>query len=147
MREPTVIRWPGEIPAGKTSNELLTTMDLLPTFAVLAGAELPADRILDGRDIWPVLTGEEKSPHEAFFYHRLDELQAVRSGKWKLHVKEGEAVSLFDLENDIGESTNVLEKNPDIVNRLLQHITAFEKDLEQNSRQAAFVDNPITLTK
>ncbi|MDX2431741.1 MAG: sulfatase [Bacteroides sp.] len=147
MREPTVIRWPGQIPAGETNNELLTSMDLLPTFAGLAGAELPADRVLDGKDIWPVLTREEKSPHEVFFYHRLDELQAIRSGNWKLHVSDGKAVSLFDLDNDIGESNNVLEENPDIVSRLLQQIAAFEKDLEANSRPAAFLDNPVPLTK
>ena len=147
MREPTVARWPGQIPAGETNNEMMTTMDLLPTFARLAGAELPEDRVLDGADIWPVLQGEEKSPHEAFFYHRLEELQAVRSGIWKLHVSEGKAVSLFDLENDISESNNVLEENPDIGNRLLQLIAEFEKDLEINSRPAAFVDHPMPLTK
>jgi len=147
MREPTVLRWPGQIPAGETNNELLTTMDLLPTFARLAGAELPGDRVLDGTDIWPVLLGQEKSPHEAFFYHRQDELQAVRSGKWKLHVSDGKAVSLFNLENDIGESNNVLDENPDIADRLLQQIAEFEKDLELNSRPAAFVNNPVPLTK
>ena len=147
MREPTVLRWPGQIPAGKTNNELLTTMDLLPTFARLAGAELPADRVLDGRDIWPVLTGEEKSAHEVFFYHKQDALEAVRSGKWKLQVSEMEPVALYDLENDISESANVLEEHPDIAERLLQHIAEFQKDLEQNSRPAAFLDNPVPLTK
>ena len=148
MREPTVIRWPGQIPAGETNNELLTSMDLLPTFAGLAGAELPDDRVLDGMDIWPVLSGqEEKSPHEAFFYHSQNNLQAVRSGNWKLHVSDGEAVSLYNLENDIGESINILEENPDIVTHLLELIAGFEKDLEENIRPAAFVDNPVPLTK
>lgn len=147
MREPTVIRWPGQILAGETNNELLTAMDLLPTFAGLAGAELPENRALDGRDIWPVLMGEEESPHEVFFYHSQDNLQAVRSGMWKLHVSEMEPVALFDLENDIGESNNVLEAHPDIVDRLLQFIEEFEKDLEENSRPAAFVDHPLALTK
>ena len=85
MREPTVIRWPGNVPAGEPNDQIMTTMDLLPTFAKLAGAEIPADRVIDGKDISAVLRGEAKSPHEAFFYHRVEALQAVRSGKWKLH--------------------------------------------------------------
>ncbi len=67
MREPTVIRWPGKIPAGKANDELMTTMDLLPTFAKLAGAEIPHDRVIDGKDIGPTLTGQARTPHEAFF--------------------------------------------------------------------------------
>ncbi len=81
MREPTVVRWPGKIPAGKPNDELMTAMDLLPTFAKLAGAEIPKDRVIDGKDIWPTLTGEAGTPHETFFYHRGNQLQAVRSGK------------------------------------------------------------------
>ena len=83
MRESTVIRWPGMIPAGETNDELMTTMDLLPTFAKLAGAEIPTDRVIDGKDIWPVLTGQAGTPHEAFFYHKGNALQAVRSGHWE----------------------------------------------------------------
>ena len=70
MREPTVIRWPGKIPAGQVNDELMTAMDLLPTFAELAGAKLPTDRAIDGKDIWPVAHRERASPHEAFFYYR-----------------------------------------------------------------------------
>ena len=162
MREPTVIRWPGKIPAGVVNDELMTAMDLLPTFAKLAGAELPADRVIDGKDIWPVLTGKEKSPHEAFFYYRDNELKAVRSGKWKLHLavpqgsvkgkgkrraKGAPAPALFDLEADIGEKTNVLADHPEVVERLRGCVTAFEEELAQNSRPAAFVDNPKPLGK
>ena len=128
MREPTVIRWPGKIPAGVVNNELMTAMDLLPTFAKLAGAKLPADRVIDGKDIWPVLTGKEKSPHEAFFYYRDNELKAVRAGKWKLHLAAPQAAqrtkqgaptpALFDLEADIGEKTNVLADHPEVAERL-----------------------------
>lgn len=157
MREPTVIRWPGRIPAGTVNDELMTTMDLLPTFAKLAGAEIPSDRVLDGKDIWPVLTGNGKSPHEAFFYHRGNTLEAVRSGKWKLRIgrpsggkngKTRQALdALYDLVNDIGETRNVLKDNPTIATRLRALIAAFEKDLAQNSRPAAFVDNPKPLSK
>jgi arylsulfatase A-like enzyme len=63
-------------------------MDLLPTFARLAGATLPKDRIIDGRDVWPLLSGrpDARSPHAAFYYYYMDQLQAVRSGRWKLHL-------------------------------------------------------------
>jgi arylsulfatase A len=160
MREPTVIRWPGKIPAGTVNDELMTTMDLLPTFAKLAGAEMPSDRVIDGKDIWPVLTGNGKSPHEAFFYHSGNTLEAVRSGQWKLHLaaqgktkgkdkKKGKGAAspmLYNLEQDIGETTDVSKDNPKVVARLCEYIAAFEKDLAENSRPAAFVDNPKPLS-
>ncbi|MCZ6673118.1 MAG: sulfatase [Verrucomicrobia bacterium] len=147
MREPTVIRWPGKIPSGAVNDELMTAMDLLPTFAKLAGAEIPSDRVLDGKDIWPVLTGKSKSPHEVFFYHKANELAAVRSGKWKLHVKDGSPEALYDLETDISESQNRLENHESVTKRLLVYIETFQQDLAQNSRPAGFVDNPKPLSK
>ncbi|TVR18702.1 MAG: arylsulfatase [Balneolaceae bacterium] len=123
MRVPFIIRWPGQIPAGSVSDELTTAMDLFPTIARIVGAELPDDRIIDGHDIWPILSGDTnaQSPYEAFYYYKDDRLQAVRSGKWKLHVyrpEEGRVQLLYDLKEDIGETTDVSEQNPDVVNRL-----------------------------
>ena len=69
------------------NDEIMTTMDLLPTFAKLAGAEVPSDRVIDGKDVWSVIIGDQKSPHEAFFYYKSNSLEAVRSGKWKMHLK------------------------------------------------------------
>jgi len=156
MREPTVIRWPGKIPAGSVNNKLLTTMDLMPTFTKLAGAHLPDDRVIDGKDIWPALSGDAESPHEAFFYFKGNTLEAVRSGDWKLHLAKsgsktkasrGDRPALFNLETDIGEKKNLLGNHPDIVERLTAYATAFEKELQQNSRPAAFVENPQPLSK
>lgn len=147
MRESTVVRWPGKIPAGRTNSELMTTMDLLPTFAKLAGAAVPADRVIDGQDIWPTLTGKQPSPHEAFFYHRGNSLNAVRSGKWKLHVNKGKPTQLFDLESDIGEQQNVIKANPKVVERLQSYLTEFAQDIAANNRPAAFVENPKPLAK
>lgn len=140
VRVPCIARWPGRIPAGVVSSEIATTMDLLPTLARLAGTEPPNDRVLDGRDIWPLLSGQPgaRSPHEAFYYYWGRDLQAVRSGKWKLHFshaypkpqppggdgRPGKYASLqigpalFDLDADIGETTNVAADHPDIVARL-----------------------------
>ena len=146
MREPTVIRWPGKIPAGGVNDELMTTMDLLPTFARLAGTSLPADRVIDGKDIWPVLAGKAATPHEAFFYHKGETLEAVRSGKWKLRVAGKPAPALYDLETDISERSNVLKDHPDVVAKLRQQVDGFQKDLAGNSRPAAFVKNPRALS-
>ncbi len=147
MRESTVIRWPGQIAAGQVNGELMTTMDLLPTFAKLAGAEIPTDRVLDGKDIWPVLTGQADTPHKAFFYHRGNALNAVRSGKWKLHVKNGKPTQLYDLESDLGEKKNVIKMHPEIVRRLQGYLQTFAEDIANNSRPAAFVENPQPLAK
>lgn len=147
MREPTVVRWPRKIPSGKPNDELMTTMDLLPTFAKLAGATIPTDRIIDGKDIWPTLIGEAPTPHETFFYHGGNELQAVRSGKWKLHANKGKPTQLYDLENDIGEQKNLVQSNPQVVQRLVGYLNAFKKDIADNSRPAGFVENPKPLSK
>lgn len=146
MRMPTVIRAPGRIAPNTENDAILTAMDLLPTFAKLAGAETPTDRVIDGKDIWPVLTQGKASPHEAFFYHRLNTLEAVRSGRWKLHLNKGHAKSLYDLKADIGETTNVLKANPKIAQRLLGYTKTFAKDIGENKRPAGYVHNPKPLT-
>ena len=147
MREPTVIRWPGKIPAGKPNDEVMTTMDLLPTFAKLAGAAIPTDRVIDGKDIWPTLIGEAETPHEAFFYHSGNRLSAVRMGKWKLHTKNGNPKQLFDLEQDLKEKTNLFKSHPEIVKNLNARLKAFAKEIAANKRPAGYVENPKPLSK
>jgi len=145
MREPCIMRWPGRIPAGTVCSEIATTMDLLPTFAKLASAEPPRDRVIDGRDIWPLMAGQPgaKTPHEAFFYFRGNGLQAVRSGDWKLHL--GRTVGrgdkrrqvpgrLYNLREDIGETTDVAAQHPDIVQRLAALAKRMSEDIKQNRR-------------
>lgn len=165
MREPCIVRFPGKIPAGKTCNEIATTMDLLPTFAKLAGTKPPADRIIDGRDIWPLMTGKKgaKSPHKAFYYYQIDQLQAVRSGPWKLHLSlkpkrrnwgkpiPNSPLQLYNLDSDIAEKNNVADKNPDVVKRLLALAEKARDDLGdldrkgKNQRPAGWVENPKPL--
>lgn len=135
MCEPCIMWWPGRIPAGKVCRELCSTIDLLPTFARLAGAHVPTDRVIDGRDIWPLMAGEPgaKSPHESFFYYSGTNLDAVRSGKWKLRrVKK--STELYDLEADVSEKTNVAETHPEIVARLTALMEEFDRDLKANAR-------------
>ncbi len=71
----------------------------------------------------------------------------MRCGKWKLHVNNGSPTQLYDLENDIGEKNNVIKSNPVVVQRLVRHLKAFAKDIADNSRPAAFVENPKPLSK
>ncbi len=162
MRVPCVMRWPGKIPAGATCGELCTTMDFLPTFARLAGTEPPQDRILDGHDVRPLISGQPgaKSPYEAFYYYYLEQLQAVRSGKWKLYLPlenkwrsfrgdtEPCPAELYDLVADLGETTNLVDKHPDVVQRLLGLAEKARQDLGdlgrpgKNQRPAALVENP-----
>ena len=143
VRVPTVMWAPGYVPAGTETNEIATNMDLLPTFIALAGAELPADRVVDGRDISALMRGDPgaTSPHEAFYYYRETRLDAVRSGAWKLVfprpgrnesewlLSRGGAflgallepvteLALYDLESDIGERVNVAAEHPEVVERL-----------------------------
>jgi len=153
MREPCIMWGPGRIPAGTVCSELATIMDLLPTFAGLAGAKVPDDRVIDGRDIWPLMSGRAgaKSPHSAFFYYSAQgNIEAVRQGDWKYRMgtgrprrKKGDTkpppqpkAELYNLAEDIGEQTNLIEKHPDIAQRLAALMTRFDKDLEKTSRPA-----------
>ena len=128
VRVPTIAWWPGKIPAGTASDEIAGMFDILPTFVKLGGGTLPADRKLDGCDIWPLLSGQAnaKSPHDVFYFYRGLQLEAVRSGPWKLHLGHGE---LYNLDADIGESKDVAVSNPDLVKRLKALAESTKDDL------------------
>ena len=158
QRESTIMRWPSRIPAGTVCKEPASTMDILPTVAKLTGAALPAHTI-DGKDIWPLMSGVTgaKSPHEAFFYYRGFALEAVRSGKWKLHLphsyrtlagrqggtggqptkyEQGKInLALFDLDNDIGEQHDVSARHPAIVKRLMALADEMRQDLGDSAKK------------
>jgi arylsulfatase A len=132
-------------------------MDLLPTIAAITGAALPAWPI-DGKNILPLLEGAPgvASPTDAFYYYDGTFLEAVRVGRWKLHIPHGYRatvqpgmdgavgveqwtdlpLSLFDLDADPGETTNVADQNPDVVSRLMSDLTAFDADMKMNLRPA-----------
>ncbi len=155
VRVPFIARWPGKIPAGATCREPAMTIDLFPTIAKLIGAPLIDNQIngrkIDGLDIWPLLASQPgaKSPHEVLYFYWLNRLDAVRSGRWKLHLPHdyphpeqlgGDAkpgtvtphkieLSLFDLETDVGETTNVADKHPDVVARLQTYVETARADL------------------
>ncbi|HEX4120999.1 MAG TPA: sulfatase [Verrucomicrobiae bacterium] len=149
MREPTIAWWPGKIAPNTVSDAVASEMDVLPTLVDLAGGHVPADRKIDGENIWPVLSGQSTtSPREALFYFNGLKLEAVRSGPWKLAIapqgtgrKEGapdpatfDTPRLYNLDADISESTNVAAEHPDAVARLQNLIRQMDADLGEKGK-------------
>ena len=147
MRVPCIMRWPAKIPAGTVCREVATAMDVMPSLAAIASADLPKDRVIDGKNISPLMfaTDGAKSPHEAFFYFSGNRLNAVRSGEWKLKletslVEEEEytkvenpqtpiPMKLFNLALDPGEQKSVLKDHPKITKRLTELADRARADL------------------
>lgn len=141
-RVPTIAWWPGRISANSMTFEIGATIDILPTLAGIAGAGIPDDRIIDGYDISALLFGRPgaKSPHDILYYGT----GGVRQGKWKL-VRIGDKNELYNLETDLGEKTDLSKQNPEKLQELSAQLDAHILDLNQNYRQAAFVENPKPL--
>lgn len=136
MRVPCIMRWPGKIPAGRVCDEVCSTMDLLPTFAALAEVPAPKPGTIDGHNIAPLLFGTPgaHSPWDdiGFCYYRMEQLQAIRAGQWKLYLplerkyvtngrKEAPAkAELYDVRGDVSETQEVSSQHPDVVKRLTE---------------------------
>src|SRR5262245_23064336 len=139
IRVACIVRWPGVIPADTTCDELTAGFDLFTTFAKAAGAEIPKDRIIDGKDLMPLMRGDKnaRTPHEAFYCYENFNLVGVRSGKWKLVLPGGAKPKakapamreLYDLDADLGETRNLAAAHPDLVERLMTHVEAARDDL------------------
>ena len=154
IRVPCLMRWPEKIPAGSINNQITGIIDMLPTFCALSGAEVPTDRVIDGKNILPYLFGEEvKVPiHERFIVPG----STIRHGDWKLFVKAqnpggkgtkgkqgrvpAEAGSLFDIKNDPGESTNLAAQHPELVKELQKEMKNFTTEFEANLRPIGWVE-------
>lgn len=133
IRVPTIIRWPGKVPAGASSAAIFSTLDVLPTFAALAGAKVPDDRVIDGVDQSELIQGRsEKGARDNFYYYEGEELQAVRVGPWKLRLpglkqlrkwpeldRGSQEAMLFHLDRDVGESNDLAKDEPEVVKRLM----------------------------
>lgn len=150
MRVPCIARWPGTIPAGTECREIAATIDVLPTFAALAGVSRRSEHEIDGKDVSALLKGtpDAQTPHDAYFY-RLD---AVRSGPWKLMargrstikgVKAGPFPALYHLGRDVGESRNVAAEHPKVVARLRQLLRDHRKDLRTHARPVGQAEPPM----
>ncbi len=156
VRTCTMAWWPGKIPAGTSTDAMTSMMDMLPTFAKLGNADLPAGRKLDGVDVWPVLAGDlEVQPRETFFYFRGLKLEAVRMGPWKLHLALAEKngtprPQLFNLIDDLGEKNDVASEQAEIVEKLQRLAQSMQMDLGiegvgPGCRQLGRVVNPLPL--
>ena len=144
QRVPFLARWPGRIPAGTVSSEPAMNIDLYPTLISLAGGRLPDDRPIDGKDMLPLLTGSNASPHEVLFLFNRDRIVGVRSGQWKLVVETryratlnsfehstyyGPDGLLFDLKNDPGETYSFTREYPEVVQQLRKHLRNAREEL------------------
>ena len=157
IREPTLMWWPGKIPAGSACSEVAASIDLMPTFARLSGVDLP-ERKIDGKDIWSLMSGavDAKSPHDA--YVLMHGPGTVRSGKWKFYPwQEGKGrqnrdnakwqpstdpVQLYDTVADIGETTNVAAQYPEVVKRLQHAYDTHVAEIKANQRPSAEMVRP-----
>lgn len=159
IREPTVMWWPGQIPAGSVCKEVAASIDLMPTFAQLCEGKLPPKKI-DGKNIWPLMSGADGavSPHEN--YVLMHGPGTVRSGRWKFYPwQEGKGkgdwsrdkpspklstfpVQLYDTVADIGETKNLAEMNPDVVDRLQAAYDKHLTEIKANQRPTAEMPRP-----
>lgn len=131
MRVPCIIYWPGAIREGIVCDDIVSSMDFYPTLAKSAQAEIPGDRRIDGFDISPLIFEGRTSPRTTFFYYLGDSIEAVRHGKWKLHIRKekNEIRELYDLDEDIGETNNVIAAFPDIAEQLERLIADCANDI------------------
>ena len=159
VRVPTILWAPSRVPANTECDKIAATIDILPTFAKLAGGNVPTDRVLDGVDISHLFAGNFKAADEDrfFAYYFINSLQAVRQGKWKLHLsrpanpdwlgpfsRNGHIAAkdwvgfkepfLVDLDSDPGETGNVAKENPDVVKQLLAIVEDVRADIGDYDR-------------
>jgi len=168
-RNATLMWWPSTIPAGTTCDTVAMTIDILPTVAHLIGAELP-DRKIDGKNIWPIIAGEPaaKSPHEAYFLYYGNQLQAVRTDRWKLHLPHAYrhyvmdqvgqnghpgkttrrriGYALFDMDADRNETTDVKDQHPKVVARMKELAKQMRADLGDQGKPGPGIRPPGKLT-
>ena len=164
VRVPTIAWWPGKIAPGSSVDAIAGTIDLLPTAVAVAGGTVPAQPVIDGRDLSPLLLGKTTdSPRGVHYYFSRYEIQAVRQGPWKLALKaqietmgrpalpdaQGNEPRLYNLGQDIGEKTNVAETNPEIVAKLTALAEKMSAEIGGSNpparRPAGKVVNPTTL--
>jgi arylsulfatase A-like enzyme len=164
-RVPCIVRWPGRIPANQVTDKMIANFDFFPTVAEAAGTTVSADRIIDGKSLWPLLEGKPGAgtPHEYFYYYGRSELQAVRKGPWKLHlphvyrsldVAQGAdglpaeyiqreiPLALYNLSEDIGEQHDQAAGSREVVRELQAAADAFKAAMAAESRPAGRVVMP-----
>jgi arylsulfatase A len=139
VRVSCIMSWPGQIPVASECREMAASFDLFTTFAKVAGAALPKDRLIDGKDLTPLMKAEKgaKSPHQALYFYENFNLVAVRSAQWKLVLPGGtkgkkdipKKFELYDLDADLGQKNNVVDSHPEVVRQLNAIVEAARDDL------------------
>lgn len=158
MRVPGIAWWPGKIKPGQVSTAIACNLDLLPTATKLAGLEPPSDRVIDGRDLSPILFASGKALRDAFFYYRNVDLFAVRQGPWKAHftTKSGfgsdpaeahDPPLLYNVETDPGEKFNVANQHPDIIAQIRKLADEHRKTVTPVEDQLVIGDPPPVKAK
>ena len=138
LRVPFIACWPGRIPAGRVTDELLTSLEVWPTFAGVSGAQTPPELKLDGFDALPILRGEKTSPRtEMFWQHRSD--RAARVGQWKW-VDSDRGGGFFDLASDIGESKDLSKEKPEELARVKARFEAWRAEMDASEPRGPFRD-------
>ncbi len=141
IRVPCIMTWPGVIPAGTECGELTGAFDLFTLFAEIGGAEIPQDRVIDGKDIMPLVKGVPGavSPHEVIIgFAPRGGLRSVRHANWKLVLPGNDrngnpqAPELYDLSKDLGETTDIAAGNSRIVKKLLEIGEKADKAIREN---------------
>ncbi len=160
FRTPLIVRWPGKIAEGSVCTEPAQNIDFFPTLSALAGLNLPADRIIDGKDMQGLWTGKDKkSPHDAFFFYHVEQLEGLRAGDWKYfrHVNHytwpqpldkptttfgklsrdrflGNWPNLYNLKTDLGENYDLASRYPNVCTQMEKIMTDWEKGITNNRK-------------
>jgi arylsulfatase A-like enzyme len=138
LRVPFVARWPGKIPAGRVSDEFVTTLELMPTLAAASSASLPTGDTLDGHNMLPVLAGQSPSPRkETFWEFRGQKAARVGNYKW---IDSERAKGLYDLTSDVGEATDLTQKMPDLAAQIASKWTVWRQQMDQSEPRGPFRD-------
>lgn len=148
FRVPFIARWPGKIPAGFQSNAMSMNFDIFATCCAVAGAPTPEDRIIDGKNLMPLLTGESDSLHETLYFYWRKKLWAIRDGEWKYHRYHEmgdinpnpwphntfKGPYLYHLQSDPSESYSLIDHFPGKAQELANMMDGFEHSVDENIR-------------
>lgn len=130
-RVPAIVSWPGHIPAGKVSDQLAISLDIMPTALAATGLPIPTERPLDGINLLPILTTGKTIDDRQLVWNG----KALRDGPWKLILegKGGDAVGLYNLADDIAEKTNLADKHPERVEKMKAALDAWSRDIKRTA--------------
>jgi len=138
LRVPFLMKWPGKIPAGKVTDEFLTSLEILPTLLAATGTPAPEGLKLDGFDLLPVLRGEMPSPRTEMFWQRRSDV-AARVGPYKW-VQSAKGQGLFDLSTDLGEEHDLSADKPEVLERVKGRFAAWQAEMEASEPRGPFRD-------